>query len=59
MIHLVLVERAVAGCRGHHELTDQLDLGLKIIICEIVIDVVIVSSGGGHGSNLRAVAMIT
>jgi len=58
MVHLVLVQRPVTGCRGHHKLTDQLDLGLQVIICEIVIDGVIVGSGVGHPCNLPAAAMV-
>src|SRR5450631_297262 len=48
-VYLVLVQRPVAGCRRHHEFTDQLDLGLQVIICEVVI-----VSFCGHGSNLPA-----
>ena len=64
MVNLVLVQRAVAGRGGQHELTDKLDLGLKIIIGEALvqtgirivasmgIEVVILSSDGGHLHNL-------
>jgi hypothetical protein len=47
-VYLVLVQWPVAGCRSHHEFTDQLDLGLQVIICEVVI----LSFAGLHVSNL-------
>ena len=36
---------------------DKLDLGLQVIICEVVIELVIVRSGSGHVCNLLAAAI--
>jgi hypothetical protein len=60
VVYLVLAQRPVAGCRSHHEPTDQLDLGLQVIVCELVIRVVravILGSGTSHAHNLPVSTM--
>ena len=49
-VYLILGQRAVAGSRRHHEITHQLDLGLEVIVCEVVTS----SLGCRHVPNLRA-----
>jgi hypothetical protein len=47
-IYLVLGQRPVAGARCDHKVTHKLDLGLQIVVREVVI----FSIGGSHATNL-------
>ena len=48
-VNLVLGQGAIARGRRHHEVTYQLDLGLEVVICEVV-----TLSLCRHVPNLRA-----
>jgi len=52
-IYLVLGQRPVAGARCHHEVTHELDLGLQIVVCQVVI----FNIGGSHANNLPRVRL--
>ena len=49
-VYLFLGHRTVARCRRHHEIAHQLDLGLEVIICEVVTS----RLSRHHVPNLRA-----
>lgn len=48
-VYLILGQWPVARGRSHNEITHQLDLGLEVIICEVVM----LAFGWRHVTNLR------
>lgn len=48
-VYLILGQWPVARGRSHNEITHQLDLGLEVIICEVVM----LDFGWRHVTNLR------
>jgi hypothetical protein len=48
-VYLILGQRPITRGGSHDEITHQLDLGLEVIICEVVV----LALGWRHVTNLR------